>query len=115
MEGHDFDPWYYQRGDPEGGGAYRIEHHVFLEQEWTEGRFEAAERVAFEWGGARWSIARPERLGDLHFVLVEGATDAPETLELVLVRKRSWWENVRGALVGSRPEVVASEAVAEPA
>jgi hypothetical protein len=114
VEGHDFDPWYYQRGDPEGDSAYRIERHVFLEQEWTEPGFDAAEVVPFEWGGRRWAIPRPERLGDVHFVLVEGATEPPETLELVLVRRRSWWDSVRRALGTSRPEVVESEAVAEP-
>ena len=114
VEGHDFDPWYYQRGDPEGGGAFRIEKHVFLEQEWTAAGFDATERIAFEWRGRRWTVARPERLGDIHFLLVEGATEPPETLELVLVRRRSWWESVRGAVIGSRPDVVESEAVAEP-
>ena len=114
LEGHDFDPWYYQRGDPEEGGAYRIERHVFLEQEWSDARFESAETIAFAWGGRRWTIPRPERLGDVHYVLVEGATEPPETLELVLVRRRSWWESVQRALGTSRPEVVESEAVAEP-
>ena len=114
VEGHDFDPWYYQRGDPEGGGAFRIEQHVFLEQEWTVARFDAAERIAFDWRGRRWTVARPGRLADIHFVLVEGATEPPETLELVLVRRRSWWESVRGAVTGSRPDVAESEAVAEP-
>ena len=114
LEGEDFDPWYYQRGDPEGGGAFRIERHVFLEQEWTDARFDAADAVRFEWGQGRWRIPRPERLGDVHFVLVDGATEPPETLELVLVRRRSWWDNVRSALGTSRPEVVESEAVAEP-
>jgi hypothetical protein len=113
-DGHDFDPWYYQRGDPEGGGAYRIERHVFLEQEWSDARFEAADIVPFEWGGRRWRIPRPERLGDVHYVLVEGATEPPESLELVLVRRRSWWESVRSALGTSRPDVIESEAVAEP-
>jgi hypothetical protein len=115
VDGHDFDPWYYQRGDPEGGGAYRIEHHVFLEQEWSDAGFEEAEVIAFERGGRRWRIPRPDRLGDVHFVLVEGATEPPETLELVLVRRRSWWESVRRAVGSSRPEVVESEAAAEPA
>lgn len=112
-EGLEFDPWYYQRGDPEGAGVFRIERHVFLEQEWSEERFDAAAVVPFEWGGRRWRIPRPERLGDLHFVLVDGATEPPETLELVLVRRRRWWESVRRALGAARPEVLESDAAAE--
>lgn len=112
-EGLEFDPWYYQRGDPEGAGVFRIERHVFLEQEWSEERFDAAAVVPFEWGGRRWRIPRPERLGDLHFVLVDGATEPPETLEVVLVRRRRWWESVRRALGAARPEVLESDAAAE--
>lgn len=114
-EGREFDPWYFQRGDPERGGAYRIERHVFLEQVWTAIAFAADLRIHFDWGGRGWSIPRPEQLGDLHFVLVEGATEPPESLELVLVRRRSWVETLRSLLLSAPPlEVLESEAVATP-
>ena len=109
-EGESFDPWYFQKGDPEGDGAYRIETHVFLEQSWTEERFAAADEVAFEWGGRRWSVPRPERLGDLHYLLVHGATEPPETLELVLVRRRGWWQGVTRLFAGGALDVLESEA-----
>ncbi|MSR35512.1 MAG: hypothetical protein EXR95_02545 [Gemmatimonadetes bacterium] len=113
-EGLAFDPWYWQHGDPDGRGAYRIERHVFLEQEWSDAGFAAATTIAFEWDRCRWTIPRPDRLGDVHFILVDGATEPPETLELVLVRRRSWWQSIRGALGAGRPEVIESEAVAAP-
>jgi hypothetical protein len=50
----------------------------------------------------------------VHYVLLEGVQDAPPVLELVLVRRRSWWEDVK-RLVGSRsPSVLESEAIAVP-
>lgn len=109
-----FDPWYFQHGEPEGGGVYRIERHAFLEQPWAPAAFAATERIVFRWGGRGWTVPRPERLGDLHFVLVEGATEPPETLELVLVRKRSWLETARRVFGASRLEVLESEAEAVP-
>lgn len=113
-EGMDFDPWYYQRGDPAGPGAYRVEEQAFVEQEWTEDAFDEATELTLEWEGGRWAIPRPERLGDVHFVWVEGVVDPPATLELVLIRRRSWWEDVKRIVGASRPEVLESEAAARP-
>ena len=113
-EGLDFDPWYYQHGDREGPGAYRVEEQLFLEQEWGEDRYEAASQIPFEWTGSRWTVPRPERLGDAHFVLVTGVVQPPETLELVLVRRRSWWQDARRLLGTTRLDVLESEAEAEP-
>lgn len=112
-EGQDFDPWYFQRGDPEGGGAFRIESHVFLEQEWTDDRFAAVQEVAFEWRGRRWVVPRPERLGDVHYLLVQGATEPPQTLELVLVRRRPWWRGLSRLFGAPALEVLESEADAQ--
>ena len=112
-EGLEFDPWYYQRGDREGEVVYRVEDQLFLEQHWAEGAFAAADEIPFEWGGRRWAVPAPERLGDVHFVLVHGVVDAPATLELVLVRRRTWWEDVKRAVGGSRVQVLESEGEAE--
>lgn len=113
-EGLDFDPWYYQRGDRAGPDAYRVEEQAFVEQTWAEDAFEAAGELTFEWGGRQWAVPRPDRLGDVHFVWVEGVVEPPGTLELVLVRRRSWWEDVKRVLGASRPEVLESEARARP-
>ena len=44
---------------------------------------------------ADWVIRRPEALGDLHYVWVAGIEREPDSLQLVLVRKRSWKESLR--------------------
>jgi len=112
-EGLDWDPWYYQRGEAAGQGVYVAEDHVFIEQEWTAAAFERATAIDFDWKQASYRIARPEQLGDLHYVWLEGVEEAPPALELVLVRRRSWWEDVRRLAGASRPNVYESEALAE--
>ena len=55
-------------------------------------------------------VPRPETLGDVHYVLVHGATEPPQTLELVLVRTRPWWRGLARALGAAPLEVLESEA-----
>jgi hypothetical protein len=113
-EGLDFDPWYYQRGDDLGGGVFAVEGSLYIEQVWTPGDFEQAERVEFEWAGRRHGIAKPAELGDVHFVWLEGLEGATGSVELVLVRRRGWWEGLRGIFGGPGAVVLESTAAAEP-
>jgi predicted Zn-dependent protease with MMP-like domain len=114
QEGLDFDPWYYQYGEDLGGGVYVVERGHYLEQVWTSERFRLAEVVEFDWRGARYGFPRPAELGDVHFVWMRGPDLQDEGLELVLVRKRGWWEALRGAVrMSARPAVLESEAAAE--
>lgn len=109
-----FDPWYYQKGDPVGTGVYRVEERIFIEQLWESEAFEAAEEIGFTWADRRWAVPRPDRLGDIHYVLVDGVVSEDQVLELVLVRRRSWWAQLKGALVGAAGfEVLESVAEAE--
>lgn len=113
QEGLTFDPWYYQKGDVEGEGAYIVEGYRYLEQTWRGQDFDRAETVDFTWKDVRYRIPRPAELGDLHFVWIEGPDFEDARLELVLVRKRSWAESLKR--LASSPELVVleSEAVAE--
>lgn len=110
-EGLDFDPWYYQRGDDIGGGVFRVEGAYYLEQLWTEADFGRADHIDFDWYGARYRIARPAELGDVHFVWPAGL-QGDAVPELVLVRKRSWWEDAMRLVGASRAVVHESEAEA---
>jgi hypothetical protein len=107
-EGEDFDPWYYQQGEASGKGVYVVEDHVFIEQEWGAAEFDAAESLAFRWRGRSYRLPRPTELGDIHFVEVAGVENAPPIFELVLVRKRTWWEDARRLFGSSRPAVLES-------
>jgi hypothetical protein len=112
-EGLDWDPWYYQKGSPGGPGVFLVEDRVFIEQPWSASDFGRAEDVHFSWRDREYRIARPEELGDVHYVLLHGVEEAPPVLELVLVRRRSWWEDVKRLAGASRPVVLESDADAE--
>ena len=45
---------------------------------------------------------------------VHGVETGPATLEIVLVRKRSWWESAKRLLGSYRAVVLESETMAEP-
>lgn len=93
-EGLDFDPWYYRHGERLGGGVYRAEEHVFIEQAWTAANFEATDEIAFRWRDETWAIPKPAILGDIHFVWIDGVDLPGGTLQLVLTRRRSWREGL---------------------
>lgn len=112
-EGLDWDPWYYQKGDPAGKGVFVVEDIAFIEQEWSGADFERAGEIDFDWRGRRYRIAKPEALGDVHYVRLDGVEGAG-SLELVLVRRRSWWEDAKRLVGASRPLVYESEAHAQP-
>jgi predicted Zn-dependent protease with MMP-like domain len=113
-EGLDFDPWYYQHGEVLEGGVFRVESNYYMEQEWRGMDFQEVRWLELRWRGVQYRIRRPEELGDVHFVWIRGIDIDPHTLELVLVRRRSWWESARRLLGTYRPLVLESEARAEP-
>lgn len=114
-QGVEWDPWYWQAGDPVGRGTYVVEDQVYVERGFTAEEFEKAGRVRFDWRGRSYEVDLPEELGDLHFLwIAEGVEDPPPFLELVLVRRRSWWEDAKRLFSSSRPRVLESEALARP-
>lgn len=115
FDGQDFDPWYWQRGDRLSPGVYAAEDHVFFEQEWGADAYDEATALRVEWKGTTWTVDPPEELGDVHFVRLIGIEPDPPLLELVLVRKRHWWEDVKRMFGTSRPRVLESEAEARTA
>jgi hypothetical protein len=113
-DGQPWDPWFFQKGEPLGGGAYAVEEQLFIEMEMDPHDFEARDDLVFEWDQRRWAVAKPSELGDLHFVWTGGVVPAPRTLELVLVRRVGWWDRVRRWVKGEGPRVLESEARATP-
>jgi hypothetical protein len=112
-EGEDFDPFYYQHGDPVAPGVFQVEYDFFLEQEWEQGAFDDATHIEFSWHGKRWRVPRPETLGDLHYVWIFGVEVGPGALQLVLLRKRRWKERLRGLRSERELDLWESEADAE--
>ena len=114
LEGRDFDPWYYQYGEPEDDGVYRVEKARYVEIVWSHKEFERADALPLRWAGRDYRIAKPEELGDVHYVLVNGIEMGDEILELVLVRKRRWWDEIKRLVGAPRATVLESEGEAEP-
>ncbi len=90
--GLDFDPYYYQSGQQVAPGIYCVETDFFIEQQWTAGQFAGAGEVHFDWRGETFATLAPERLGDAHFLWIDGVDAGAGKLQLVLLRKRKWWE-----------------------
>jgi hypothetical protein len=111
-DGKPFDPFFYRSAPPVGEQAYEVDGDVFLETEMDLAGFEASPEIRFEWAGRRWRIERPERLGDVHFVSVDGAMDGPGELFVVLVRRRGVLEWLRDLLTRSTLEILESDAAA---
>ena len=109
-----FDPWYFQWGEPLGEGMYRVDDEVYIERVLRAAEFDHLEEIDFTWEGRDYRIPRPEKLGDVHFVVVEGIDPF---LQLVLVRRASWRRRLRGALAlrSEGPVVLESDAGARRA
>lgn len=111
-DGEAWDPWYFQHGERVGEGVYAVEDASFIEIEMRGGHFDELSQIEFSWQETTYAIDRPEQLGDVHYVWVEGVEDAPPSLEVVLVRRRSWWEDVKRLTGASRLIVLESTAPA---
>jgi hypothetical protein len=110
QQGLDFDPWFFQHGDPMGRGVYVVEDMVFLEQEWDPARPPAGKEMTVRWQGTDYAVPTPDELGDLHFMLLEGIVAPPPWFELVLVRRRSWLDGARRLLSSQAPRILYSRA-----
>lgn len=115
FDGQPFDPWYYQHGEEIEKGVYRIERSWYVEVSRTADELERTESVDFDWRGRRYRIPTPDVTADLHFVLVHGLEESGDGVEVVIVRERGWWENLKRLVSTSRPTVAEWEADAEPA
>ena len=96
-----------------GEGVYGVDDEVYIERGFSSEEFDQLEEIDFTWEGMDLRIARPEKQGDVHFVVVEG-TDL--YLQIVLLRQASWRRRLRGALTPSSkpPVVLQSRAQARP-
>lgn len=113
FDGQPFDPWYYQQGEQVSAGVYRVEGASYVEQIWSEETFVQARGVSLRWKGQDYRLAKPAELGDVHFILVRGLDFEDGSVEIVLVRKRTWWEDVKRVVGAKRAVVLESESDAE--
>ncbi len=110
QQGLEFDPWFFQHGEPMGRGVYVVEDMVFLEEEWDPARPHHGGEVTVRWQGLDYAVPAPDNPGDLHFVLLEGIVTPPPWFELVLVRRRSWLDGARRLISSEPPRILHSRA-----
>jgi hypothetical protein len=115
FEGDPFDPWYYQYGDEQEKGVFRVERAWYVEVPLSDVDVASAKDVTFAWEGGIYRIPLPEPLGDVHFVLLRGEPfeEDGRSVELVLVRRSGWWHTVKRILGAAKAEVGESEAEPE--
>lgn len=114
LEGEPFDPLFHRSGEPVSPGAWMVDREVFVEVQLTDAEFDARTTIEAAWDGGRVRISRPERLGDVHLVTVEGTPEDRPPVTLVLVRRQGFWRQLRALFAAATPEVLESAADALP-
>ncbi len=112
--GEVFDPWYYQHGEEVSEGVFRVERNWYFEQVWSAAAYLDADALSLQWDGRALTVPKPDRMGDVQFILLRGLGLEDQMVEIVIVRRRTWWEEVRRAVGSSGLVVVESEATVEP-
>lgn len=105
-EGEPFDPLFYRSGEPVEEGAWEVDGDLFVERLVDADAFPEMEEVVAEILERRVSLPRPERLGDVSFLYLEGFGDGRGDTAVVLVRRRGAWESFRSLFRSSAPEVL---------
>ena len=105
-EGLPFDPLFYRSGEPVDEGGWDVDGDVFVEITLNAGDFERMEEIQADVAGRRVSLPRPERMGDVCFMYLEGFREGPGETAVVLVRRRGAMESLRGLLHRDEPEVL---------
>jgi hypothetical protein len=90
-------------------GVYRVEEEVYVERILTEEEFDHLEEIEFTWEDESYRLPRPQEQGDVHFIVVDGTEPY---VQIVLVRRASWRQRLRGALRSGVPTVLESGAEA---
>lgn len=103
-EGESFEPFFYRDGRRIGSGSFEVDGDLFIEVDVGPDELEAG-TVRLERPSGRIDVPLPEPLGDVHFLTVDEASDEDGETIAVLVRKKSFLDSVRGALLGRAPDV----------
>lgn len=112
-EGEAFDPFFFRSAPVREEGVRELDGDLFLELPLTAAELQATPEIRFRYDGASWAAGRPERLGDVHFLRLDGVVEEPAEFHLVLVRRRGPLEWVRDLVRRAQLEVIQSEGRAE--
>ncbi|HEX6749088.1 MAG TPA: hypothetical protein VF092_17445 [Longimicrobium sp.] len=107
-DGRDFEPFFYRAGEPVSDHAWEVDGDLFVEREIGRDEFERGGRITVTIDGEEIGVPLPDRLGDVHFLYVDGVWDDDVDVAVVLVRRRGGWEQLGALFSGRRPEVLQS-------
>lgn len=113
--GEPFDPFFFRHGLP-ANGWYRVEDEYFLDAQWPA----PGAPVHFVWDDAAYDVDPADvpdaAAADVAFLrVVDGVSDAPGGLHLVLVARRGLGQMLRSLVHRRSPRVADAEVVARRA
>ena len=92
LDGEPFDPLFYQDGETQGPGVYRVEDDYFLEQVVSR----VPDQVVFQWHGREYQFGVPTGVSLPAFFTVLAVGDPPPGDLVVVLRGRaSLWQLIR--------------------
>ena len=91
-------------------GAWEVDGDLFLERELTAEQLRWTRELAVTVDGAEIGVPVPPRIGDVHYLYLQGRWDEERDVALVLVRRQGMWEQLR-RLFGGREAVVRETSV----
>jgi hypothetical protein len=112
-DGQPFDPLFYRSGEPAGSDRWSVDDDLFVERVLTPAEFAAADAFPLVLDDLEISVPRPDALGDVHFLYVDGTDAVRGDLALVLVRRRTAWEELKGLFGHPDPQVLETTVPAE--
>jgi hypothetical protein len=107
-EGLPFDPFFYRMGAPVDEGTWEVDGDLFVERAIEAAEFAASPELAVRIEGEELTVPRPDALGDVHFVYLDGLYEEQGDIALVLVRRRGTLESLRSLFRTRGPEVLES-------
>jgi predicted Zn-dependent protease with MMP-like domain len=108
-EGQPFDPLFYRAGHPVAPDTWEVDGDLFVERILDAAAFARDAEIAVAFDGEEVRVPRPERLGDVHYVYLDGLFEDDGTdVALVLVRRRGGWESLAGLFRRREVEVLES-------
>lgn len=108
-EGEPFDPLFYRAGEPVGADRWEVDGDLFIERVMDAREFASLRELRVEVDGEEYVVARPDELGDVHFLYLLELCGDEGDVALVLVRRRGAWESLRAMFSGARPRVLETE------
>jgi predicted Zn-dependent protease with MMP-like domain len=106
--GKRFDPLFFRAGTAVGDGAWEVDGDLFVQRELTEEELEEVHELAVTVDGEDVVVRLPDRIGDAHYLYLDGRWDEARDVALVLVRRQGAWEQLRRLFTRRRAEVLQS-------